>query len=77
MGKWFISTARQDTKSHIVAMSGDPQSLDQLERLAQDLDLNLIGVLEKPFASVTLNTFWTVWNIKLFGVGSVDPSVQT
>lgn len=41
--------ARQGTKSHIVAMSGDPQSLDQVERLARELDLNLLGVLEKPF----------------------------
>ena len=41
--------ARQGTKSHIVAMSGNPQSLDQVERLAQELDLNLLGVLEKPF----------------------------
>lgn len=41
--------ARQGTKSPIVAMSGNSQSLDQAEKLAQKLDLNLVGVLEKPF----------------------------
>jgi CheY-like chemotaxis protein len=41
--------ARQGTKSHIVAMSGNPQSLDQAESLARKLELNIAGVLEKPF----------------------------
>jgi CheY-like chemotaxis protein len=41
--------ARQGTKPAIVAMSGNPQSLDQVEALARKLDLDLIGVLEKPF----------------------------
>jgi DNA-binding NtrC family response regulator len=41
--------ARQGTKSYVVTMSGSPQSLDQVERLARKLELNLIGVLEKPF----------------------------
>lgn len=40
---------RQGTKSSIVAMSGNPQSLDQIESLARKLELNLVGVLEKPF----------------------------
>ena len=41
--------ARQGTKANIVAMSGNPQSLDRAESLAKKLDLNLVGVLEKPF----------------------------
>ena len=41
--------ARQGTKAFIVAMSGNPQSLDQAESLARKLELNIIGVLEKPF----------------------------
>lgn len=41
--------ARQGTKSHIVAMSGDPLSLNDFERIAKKLDLTLVGVLEKPF----------------------------
>ena len=41
--------ARQGTKSPIVAMSGNPQSLDHAESLARKLELNLAGVLEKPF----------------------------
>lgn len=41
--------ARQGAKSPIVAMSGDPQGLDQAESLARKLELNLTGVLEKPF----------------------------
>jgi DNA-binding NtrC family response regulator len=41
--------ARQGTKSYVVAMSGDPLSLNNVESLAKKLDLNLVGVLEKPF----------------------------
>lgn len=41
--------ARQGTKSYIIAMSGNPQSLGQIESQAQKLDLNLVGVLVKPF----------------------------
>ncbi|HEV7738226.1 MAG TPA: response regulator [Chlamydiales bacterium] len=41
--------ARQGTKALIIAMSGDPQRLDQAESLARKLELNIVGVLEKPF----------------------------
>jgi CheY-like chemotaxis protein len=41
--------ARQGTKALIIAMSGNPQSLDQAESLARKLELNIVGVLEKPF----------------------------
>jgi hypothetical protein len=41
--------AHQGTKSSIVAISGNPLSLDQIESLARKLELNLVGVLEKPF----------------------------
>jgi CheY-like chemotaxis protein len=41
--------ARQGTKALIIAMSGNPQSLDQAENLARKLELNIVGVLEKPF----------------------------
>jgi two-component system, OmpR family, response regulator PfeR len=41
--------ARQRSKSWIVLMSGDKQRLDAAEKLAEQLDLNLIGALEKPF----------------------------
>ena len=40
---------RQGTKSPIIAMSGNPLSLDQAESLARKLELNIAGVLEKPF----------------------------
>ena len=40
---------RQGTKSPIIAMSGDPLSLDDAESLARKLELNIVGVLEKPF----------------------------
>jgi CheY-like chemotaxis protein len=40
---------RQGTKSPIIAMSGNPLSLDQAESLARKLELNIVGVLEKPF----------------------------
>jgi len=46
--------ARQGTKSYIIAMSGNSQRLDQAEKLARELDLNLYGVLEKPFRLVDL-----------------------
>ena len=41
--------ARQKTKSSIVLMSGHLERLDEAEKLARNLDLNLIGALEKPF----------------------------
>jgi CheY-like chemotaxis protein len=41
--------ARQKSKSWVVLMSGDRQRLDAAEKLAEQLDLNLIGALEKPF----------------------------
>lgn len=41
--------ARQGTKAFIVAMSGNPQSLNQAESLARKLELNIVGVLKKPF----------------------------
>jgi CheY-like chemotaxis protein len=41
--------ARQKAKASIVLMSGDLERLDEAEKLARTLDLNLIGALEKPF----------------------------
>jgi DNA-binding NtrC family response regulator len=41
--------ARQKAKSSVVLMSGHPERLDEAEKLARKLDLNLIGALEKPF----------------------------
>ena len=41
--------ARQKAKSSIVLMSGYLERLDEAEKLARKLDLNLIGALEKPF----------------------------
>ena len=41
--------ARQKAKSSIVLMSGHLERLDEAERLARKLELNLIGALEKPF----------------------------
>jgi DNA-binding NtrC family response regulator len=41
--------ARQKAKSSIVLMSGHLERLDEAEKLARQLDLNLIGALEKPF----------------------------
>jgi CheY-like chemotaxis protein len=41
--------ARQKAKSWIVLMSGDKERLDAAEKLAEQLELNLIGALEKPF----------------------------
>lgn len=41
--------ARQKTKSWVVLMSGDAASLDEAEKLAEQLQLNLIGALAKPF----------------------------
>ena len=41
--------ARQKTKSSIVLMSGHLERLDEAEKLARELRLNLIGALEKPF----------------------------
>jgi DNA-binding NtrC family response regulator len=41
--------ARQKAKSSIVLMSGHLERLDEAEKLARKLDLNLIGALEKPF----------------------------
>jgi CheY-like chemotaxis protein len=45
----LVQLAHQGTKSSIVAISGNPLSLDQIESLARKLELNLVGVLEKPF----------------------------
>lgn len=41
--------AFQETKSPIIVMSGDATQLDDGEKLARNLGLNLVGVLEKPF----------------------------
>ena len=41
--------ARQKAKSSIVLMSGHLERLDEAEKLARKLDLNLVGALEKPF----------------------------
>ena len=41
--------ARQKAKCWIVLMSGDWGSLDEAEKLANQLELNLIGALAKPF----------------------------
>jgi DNA-binding NtrC family response regulator len=41
--------ARQKAKSSIVLMSGHLERLEEAEKLARKLDLNLVGALEKPF----------------------------
>lgn len=41
--------ARQKAKSPIVLMSGTLERLDGAEKYAKTLELNLIGVLDKPF----------------------------
>lgn len=41
--------ARQKTNSSIVLMSGHLERLDEAEKLARKLELNLVGSLEKPF----------------------------
>lgn len=41
--------ARQNVKCSIVLMSGQGERLDQAEKLTKKLDLQLVGVLEKPF----------------------------
>ena len=41
--------AQQKTRSSIVLMSGHLERLDEAEKLARKLDLNLVGSLEKPF----------------------------
>lgn len=41
--------AQQKAKSSIVLMSGHLERLDEAEKLARNLDLNLIGALAKPF----------------------------
>ena len=41
--------AQQKAKSPIVLMSGHLERLDEAEKLARKLELNLIGALEKPF----------------------------
>lgn len=41
--------AQQKAKSSIVLMSGHLERLDEAEKLARKLDLNLIGALAKPF----------------------------
>ncbi len=40
---------RQDAKCSIVLMSGQGERLEAAEKLATQLDLRLIGALEKPF----------------------------
>ena len=41
--------AQQKAKSSIVLMSGHLERLDEAEKLARKLELNLVGSLEKPF----------------------------
>ncbi len=41
--------AQQKAKSSIVLMSGHLERLDEAEKLARKLELNLVGALEKPF----------------------------
>ncbi|MEQ1520767.1 MAG: response regulator [Aestuariivirga sp.] len=41
--------AQQKARSSIVLMSGHLERLDEAEKLARKLDLNLVGSLEKPF----------------------------
>ena len=41
--------AHQKAKTWIVLMSGDKLSLDEAEKLAKQLELNLVGALAKPF----------------------------
>ena len=41
--------AGQNTKCSIVIMSGQGERLDEAEKLAKKLNLELIGALEKPF----------------------------
>lgn len=41
--------AQQKTRSSIVLMSGHLERLDEAEKLARKLELNLVGSLEKPF----------------------------
>ena len=41
--------AQQKAKSSIVLMSGHLERLDEAEKLARKLDLNLVGSLAKPF----------------------------
>ena len=41
--------AQQKAKSSIVLMSGHLERLEEAEKLARKLELNLIGALEKPF----------------------------
>ncbi len=41
--------AQQIAKCSVVLMSGHLERLDEAEKLARELDLNLIGALEKPF----------------------------
>jgi DNA-binding NtrC family response regulator len=40
---------QQKAKCSVVLMSGHLERLDEAEKLARKLDLNLIGALEKPF----------------------------
>lgn len=41
--------ARQNVKSSFVLMSGQGERLDEAEQFAKKLDLQVIGMLEKPF----------------------------
>ena len=41
--------AQQKAKSSVVLMSGNLERLEEAEKLARKLELNLVGSLEKPF----------------------------
>ena len=41
--------ARQQAKCAIVLMSGSVELLEEAEKYAESLELNLVGALEKPF----------------------------
>lgn len=41
--------AHQGRKCAIALMSGNPEQLDEAEKYAERLNLNLIGALDKPF----------------------------
>ena len=45
----LVMLSGQNTKCSIVLMSGQGERLDEAEKLAKNLNLELIGVLEKPF----------------------------
>ena len=41
--------SRRNVKSSIVLISGEGEKLNEAEKLAKQLDLTIVGVLEKPF----------------------------